>query len=165
MRATLTSFSGLPYHLELVRELNGVSYYNDSFGTTPETAIVALEAFKQPKVVILGGSDKGVPFDNLAEAVLQNNVRQVVLMGNSDNAINPSVSPKLEATLRQHGVTNITSLIRPGGPSVTEVVDTARAHAKSGDVVLISAGCASFDMFPNYKARGAAFTEAFKALD
>jgi len=164
IRATLTSFSGLPYHLELVHELGGVRYYNDSFGTTPETAIVALEAFTQPKVVILGGSDKGVPFDQLAEAARTNNVRHIVLMGNSDNPHNPSVSPKLEATLRAHGFEAITSLITPGGPSVSEVVAAAQAQAQPGDVVLLSAGCASFDMFPNYKARGAAFTEAFQAL-
>jgi UDP-N-acetylmuramoylalanine--D-glutamate ligase len=164
MRRTLTSFSGLEYHIEFIRELDGVRYYNDGFGTTPETAIVAMEAFAQPKVMIMGGSDKGVPFDELAEAIKQNNVRHIVLMGNSDNPDNPSVSPKLEATLQQHGVSDVTTLVTPGGPSVTEVVAAARQHAQPGDIVMISAGCASFDMFPNYKARGEAFTAAFKAL-
>src|SRR5690606_34590994 len=59
IRWTLQTFSGLEHRLELVKEVDGVSYYDDSFGTTPETAIVAIEAFAEPKVVILGGSDKG----------------------------------------------------------------------------------------------------------
>src|SRR3989344_7039136 len=74
-KAVLSSFTGLEHRLELVREFEGVKYYDDSFGTTPETAIVALEAFEQPKVVILGGHDKGIPFDRLADSVVKNNVR------------------------------------------------------------------------------------------
>ena len=65
MCSVITSFTGLEHRLEFVREVNGVRYYDDSFGTAPETAIVAIEAFTQPKVVILGGSDKASKYEHL----------------------------------------------------------------------------------------------------
>jgi len=164
MRGVLTSFSGLEYHIELVRELDGVRYYNDSFGTTPETATVAIQAFSGPKVLILGGSDKGVEFDGLAKVIKDSDVRQVVLMGNSGNKENKTVTPKVEAALRAEGFGDITSLVKDGGPTMTEVVDVARAVAQPGDVVLFSVACASFDMFKDYKDRGAQFTAAVKKL-
>jgi UDP-N-acetylmuramoylalanine--D-glutamate ligase len=166
MRSVLTSFSGLEYHIERIRELDGVQYYNDSFGTTPETAIVAMEAFSEPKIMIVGGSDKGVEFDGLAQAIAAQNVRHVVLIGNtapSDGQL-PTASLKIAAALEVQHFTNVTSLVRRGGPTMQEAVDTARAVAQAGDVVLLSTGCASFDMFPNYKARGAQFTETVNAL-
>ena len=87
MRKVLTSFAGLEHRLELVRELDGVKYYDDSFGTTPETAIVAMQAFDEPKVLILGGSDKGASYYDLAQAVLKNNVRKVLLIGEQGAAV------------------------------------------------------------------------------
>src|SRR5690606_16410074 len=69
IRSVTTTFSGLEFRLQFIRELNGVKYYNDSFSTTPETAIAALRSFVQPKVIILGGADKGTPFDELAAEV------------------------------------------------------------------------------------------------
>ncbi|MCA9334378.1 UDP-N-acetylmuramoyl-L-alanine--D-glutamate ligase [Candidatus Saccharibacteria bacterium] len=81
MRSVLTSFSGMEHRLELVRELDGVKYYDDSFGTTPETAIVAMQAFEQPKIVILGGSDKGASYAELAQSVATDNVRCAILIG------------------------------------------------------------------------------------
>lgn len=164
IRSALTSFSGLEYRLELVRELNGVRYYNDSFGTTPETSIVALQAFTEPKVLILGGSDKGVEFGELAKAVKANNVRQVILMGNTTNTANPTVTPKVEAALRAKGVDNIASLVSAGGPTMAEVVQAAHDAAQPGDVVVLSTGCASFDMFTDYKDRGNQFKQAVNNL-
>jgi len=164
IRSVATSFTGLPYHLELVRELDGVTYYNDSFGTTPETCIVALEAFTAPKVVIIGGADKGVGFDELAEALANNNVRRIILIGNTENKEQPTASPKIAAALEARGITSVTSLVKPGGPTMTEVLDAARAAAQPGDVVLLSAATASFDMFPDYKERGRQFTEAVQNL-
>ena len=164
MQAVLTSFTGLEHRLQFIRELNGVQYYDDSFGTTPETAIVAIEAFSKPKVIILGGSTKGADFDTLAEILKASDIRQIILMGNPTNTEHPSDSPKIEATLGKHGIRNVTSLIRPGGPSIAEVVQAARATAKDGDVVLLSAACASFDMFNNYKERGEQFSQAVRAL-
>lgn len=152
-RQVLTTFSGLEHHLELVREVGGVKYYDDSFGTTPETAQVAIASFREPKVLILGGSYKGVEFDDLAISVTQSNVRHVVLIGET--------SAKLEAALRKLNFNNIT----PVEGSMDAIVDVAAQMAQRGDVVLLSPACASFDMFKNYKDRAAQFVAAVRALE
>lgn len=152
IRKVLTSFSGLPHRLEFVRELDGVTYYDDSFGTTPETAIVAIKAFKQPKVVILGGSDKGAIFDELEKTVVENDVRHVVTIG--------VTGPKIADELRAGGYTAFSD----GGTTMQSIVEAARAAAKPGDVVLLSTGCASFGLFANYKDRGNQFKQVVNAL-
>jgi len=151
-RAVLTSFTGLEHRLEFVRELEGVQYYDDSFGTTPETAIVAMQAFNQPKIVILGGSDKGASYDALAKAVKESGVHKALLIGDQ--------ASKIQTSLEQVGFTDF----MPGGDSMEEIVANARSNANSGDVVLLSTGCASFGMFQNYKDRGNQFKEAVRAL-
>lgn len=152
MREVLTTFSGLEHRLEFVREVDGVKYYDDSFGTTPETAIVAIEAFKAPKVVILGGSDKGASYDELAKTVANNDVRTVVAIGDQ--------GPRISEALKKADYTNIVK----GGTTMTEIVATAKAQAQAGDVVLLSTGCASYDMFANYKDRGNQFKQAVQSL-
>ena len=164
MQTVLRSFSGLEHRLEFVREIGGVRYYDDSFGTTPETAIVAVQAFDSPKVVILGGSDKGASFDDLAAILAGGNIRQIILMGNPANANHKSATPTIEATLRAHGIQAITSLVKPGGSTMSETVAAAQHAAKPGDVVLLSTACASFDMFENYKDRGNQFKNTVTAL-
>ncbi len=152
MRKVLTSFSGLEHRLEFVREVHKVRYYDDSFGTTPETAIVALEAFKEPKVIILGGSDKGASYDDLANAVAGGNVRTAVLIGDQAQPI--------QKALEKVGFRHIVL----GGNTMQDIVAVAKKHAHHGDVILLSTGCASFDMFDNYQARGELFKAAVKAL-
>jgi UDP-N-acetylmuramoylalanine--D-glutamate ligase len=152
IRSVLTTFTGLEHRLELVRELNGVRYYDDSFGTTPETAIVALEAFEQPKVIILGGSDKGADYYDLAKAVKANNVRKVILIGKT--------ADKIGAELRSAGFNEIVA----GGSTMKEIVKNTQAATKSGDIVLLSTASASFDMFKNYKDRGEQFKAAVTTL-
>jgi UDP-N-acetylmuramoylalanine--D-glutamate ligase len=152
MKSALTHFSGLEHRLEFVREINEVKYYDDSFGTTPATAIVAINAFEQPKVVILGGSDKGVTFENLAKAVKENNVRTVITIGERGQVIADE--------LRKAGYTSIVE----GGSTMAEIVQTAKNIATPGDVVLLSTACASFDMFKNYKDRGDQFKQVVQAL-
>lgn len=148
----LTTFSGLPHRLELVRTVNDVKYYDDSFGTTPETASVAIQAFDEPKIVILGGSDKGVSFESLAKVITTNNVRLAILIGKT--------GPTIEAALTKEGFTAIVQ----GGNTMPEIVAQAYEAAQPGDVVLLSTGCASFDMFKNYKDRGDQFKQAVLAL-
>jgi UDP-N-acetylmuramoylalanine--D-glutamate ligase len=152
MRSVLTGFSGLEHRLEFVRELDGVRYYDDSFGTTPETAIVALEAFEQPKIIILGGSDKGADYTQLVKCLQNTEVRKALLIGEQ--------AGRIQAALDNAGFTNY----QPGGSNMTEIVAAARAAAQSGDVVLLSTACASFDMFENYKDRGDRFKAAVQAL-
>jgi UDP-N-acetylmuramoylalanine--D-glutamate ligase len=154
-RTVLTSFGGLEHRLELVRELDGIRYYDDSFGTTPETAIVALQAFAEPKVVILGGSDKGASYDELARTVVSSNVRKVVLIGEE--------GLKIQAALEAAGFHDFTPVIT-GREMMPTIVKTARENTQTGDVVLLSTACASFDMFDNYKDRGARFKHAVNEL-
>ncbi len=152
MRSVLTSFTGLEHRLELVRELAGVRYYDDSFGTTPETAIVAMQAFAQPKVIILGGSDKGAQYDELARAVKASGVRQALLIGDQ--------ATKIQSALETAGFSNFV----PGGETMTEIAQNSHEYAESGDIVLLSTGCASFGMFENYKDRGNQFKAAVNQL-
>lgn len=152
IHGVLSSFSGLEHRLELVRELDGVKYYDDSFGTTPETAIVAIEAFQEPKVVIVGGSDKGADFAALAQTISKADISKVVLIGKT--------GPTIREALAKVGYTNVVD----GGTTMTEIVETARSHAKPGDIVLLSTGCASFGLFANYKDRGEQFKAAVSAL-
>jgi UDP-N-acetylmuramoylalanine--D-glutamate ligase len=153
IRGVLREFTGLPYRLEFVREVDGVKYYNDSFGTTPETAIVAVKAFEQPKVLILGGSDKGADYTELAKTVASEDVRTVVLIGEQ--------AERIKKALDNVGFTEIIH----GGSTMEEIVLTAKTAAEPGSVVLLSTGCASFDMFKNYKDRGNQFNDAVTALD
>ncbi|MBI5357280.1 UDP-N-acetylmuramoyl-L-alanine--D-glutamate ligase [Candidatus Saccharibacteria bacterium] len=152
IRSVLTTFSGMEHRLELVRELNGVKYYDDSFGTTPETAIVAMEAFARPKVVILGGSEKGASFKELALTVKKSNVRKAILIG--------VTAPKIQAELDAIGFSNYVL----GDDNMPEIVDEANKNAKPGDIVLLSTGCASFGLFKNYKDRAEQFIKAVQAL-
>lgn len=152
IRRTILSVTGLPFRLEHVRDLDGVSYYNDSFGTTPETAIVAVQAFTQPKVLIAGGSDKGADYTVLAQAIVDNNVRAVITLGVTGETI--------AQKLQEKGYTAITS----GTTTMPEAVHAAQGLAQEGDVVLLSTGSASFGLFKNYKDRGEQFNQAVQAL-
>ena len=152
MRSILTTFTGLEHRLEFVREVDGVRYYNDSFGTTPETAIVALEAFKAPKVVIFGGASKGVPFDALGPATAANNVRCAILIGATANEI--------QQALAAANFTDVT----PVDGTMDDIVAAAQAAAQPGDIVLLSTACASFGMFTDYKERGNAFKASVQKL-
>jgi UDP-N-acetylmuramoylalanine--D-glutamate ligase len=136
----------------LVKEVGSVKYYDDSFGTTPETAIVALQAVDEPKVLILGGSDKGALFEELTGEVIKQNVRHVITIGKT--------GPAIAALLRQKGYDKITEDL----DTMPAIVKEAKRHAKKGDAVLLSTGCASFGLFKDYKDRGNQFKEAVAKL-
>ncbi len=153
IRSVATSFSGMEYRLERIRELDGVQYYNDSFGTTPETAIVAVEAFTQPKILIAGGSDKGADFDDMAQAIVDNNVKLLITIG--------QMGPTIAQLVRSK---NSDLPIIEDQTAMADAVQTAHDHAEPGDIVLLSTGSASFGMFQNYKDRGNQFNEAVRAL-
>jgi UDP-N-acetylmuramoylalanine--D-glutamate ligase len=152
LRSAITSFAGLEHRLEFVREIDGVRYYDDSFGTTPETAIVALQAFKEPKVIILGGSDKGASYEDLARSVQHGNVREALLIGDQ--------AERIREALEKAGFHDYID----GGTTMAEIIAGARAAAKPGDVVLLSTGCASFGLFKDYKDRGNQFKIAVQNL-
>lgn len=152
IRSVITTFSGLEHRLEYIRTIDNISFYNDSFATTPETAIAAIKSFDSPKVLILGGSDKGVSLEPLVEEVLANNVRHVVAIGD--------MGPYIAKQLLASGFNNITE----GLKSMEDIVQSAYTSAISGDVVLLSTGCASFGLFKDYKDRGKQFKKAVLKL-
>jgi UDP-N-acetylmuramoylalanine--D-glutamate ligase len=157
IRGAIRSFSGLPFRLEFIREVDGVKFYNDSFGTTPETAIVAIKAFEAPKVLILGGSDKGADYSDLAKTVVSHDIRHIVAIGQTAPRILADIDKldpgkKVERTLLE------------GKPSMKEIVGAAKEKAQPGDVVLLSTASASFDMFKNYIDRGEQFNQAVRSL-
>jgi UDP-N-acetylmuramoylalanine--D-glutamate ligase len=145
----LPSFKSLPHRLELVGEVKGVRYYNDSIATTPESAIVALTAFDEPKVIIAGGSDKGVSYDAFARVVAQR-AKAAILVGATAEKIGRAIQACSDS--RAHGAPWIVF-----AQTFQEAVVLAGQHASPGDVVLLSPACASFDMFDNFQHRGREF--------
>jgi len=143
----LRGFSGLPHRLEFVAERDGVRYYNDSKSTTPESARIALEAFDEPVVMLLGGYDKHVSFDGLGTAVAAR-ARAAICYGAVREQIAASVL-SADGSARVECVDDLPS-----------AVAAARRVARSGDIVLLSPGCASYDQFRNYEQRG----DVFRAL-
>lgn len=150
----LEGFTGLPHRLKFVRAVAGVNYYDDSIATTPGSAIAALAAFAEPKVIILGGSYKGSTYDELAKKIAASDVRQVILIGEE--------APKIEAALRAHDVRQYTNL--GVAVTMTDIVRVATSAARADDVVILSPSCASFDMFKSYSDRGDKFIQAVQNL-
>ena len=141
-------FKGLPHRLEFAGEKGGIKFYDDSFSTTPETAIAAIESFKEPLVLILGGSSKNSNFSQLAKAVSrQKNIKTIILIGRE--------AAKLKDCLLKTGKENFN--IFEGAANMEDIFTQIKKTAKKGDVVLLSPACASFDMFKNYKDRGEQF--------
>lgn len=149
VRDVLTSFTGVPHRLELVRDVWGVKYYNDSKATTPASAAAGVRSFTQPIVLVAGGYDKGIPFDELAEAA-EEHVKAVVTVGET--------AERIETAIKEHFKGRTWPLI-VRAQSFDEAVGQAHALAEPGDVVLLSPGSASWGMFTNFEERGARFRE------
>lgn len=150
----LKTFKGLEHRLELVGEVNGVKYYDDSFSTTPETAIAAIQSFKQPEILILGGSSKNSDFTELGSIIAKSeNIRAIIGIGIEWERIKDEIMKHKN-----------TIFMVEGAKDMVTVVQAASKIAQKGDVVLLSPACASFGMFPNYKVRGDQFKEEVKKL-
>ncbi|MGQ9780596.1 MAG: glutamate ligase domain-containing protein, partial [Bacillota bacterium] len=154
----VTAFEGLEHRLEFVREVEGVKYFDDSFATTPEASAVAIRAFSEPLVVIAGGADKGADYRPFAEAVVEGNIRAVVLIGATAEKIRRAI----EECAKEKGRPAVPLV--EGPPEMAGIVDLARRLARPGDVVLLSTASASFGLFRNYKERGDLFKQAVRAL-
>ena len=152
IQKTINKFKGLPHRLEFVRTFQGVDFFNDSLATVPESTIAALRAFSMPKILIVGGSDKGADFSKLGKSINTSNVKKVILLGQTKN--------KIKKTLKNFPKN---SIIEVG--NLSEAVSKAWQSSKKGDTVLLSPACASFDMFSSYKERGENFKTLVKKLN
>jgi len=150
IRKTLVSFPGVPHRLESVAEIKGVKYINDSKGTNSDASIKALESFQEPLILIAGGRNKGSDFKEFA-AKIKERVSKLVLVGEAKEEI--------KAAVVETGFNNIYEV-----SDYQEAVNKAFALAKTGDVVLLSPACASFDMFNNFEERGNIFKELVHQL-
>ena len=148
IQSTLKTFEGVEHRLEFVRKLNDVSYYNDSKATNVDSVWFALQSFKEPIVLFLGGRDKGNDYSRLTDLV-QKQVKTIVAIGESANLVEQSFK----------GATVVKK-----ASSMEEAVDIARFLAQPGDVVLLSPACASFDWFKNYEHRGEVFKQLVNKL-
>lgn len=147
MLAAVEDFHGVPHRLELVRELRGVRWYNDSIATAPERTMAAVRAFEEPIVLLLGGRDKDLPWDDLA-ALIHQRVDHVVLFGEAAEKIEKAVAG---SGSRPQTLTRCETL--------EQAVLQAAEVAEAGDVVLLSPGGTSYDAFKDFAERGERFRE------
>ncbi len=140
----LPAFKALPHRLQLVGEAKGVRWYNDSKATTPDSSIVALEAFDSP-IIIAGGYDKHIPFDEFGAKIAQK-AKAAILIGQTA----PVIGKIIQAHPQNKAQVRFTKTLE-------EAVQLANSLANSGDAVLLSPACASYDMFENYEQRGEQF--------
>ena len=152
---TVREFKGLEHRLELVKEVRGVTFYNDSFATGPQPTIAAIKSFTEPVTLILGGSDKGLNYDDLGkEIVASKQVKKVIIIG--------KVGPLIIKSLNKAGYKG--SIINLKQRSMARIVENALRNTPRGGVVLLSPAAASFDMFRDYKDRGNQFKKAVQNL-
>ena len=154
IRAGVEGFTGVPHRLEWVRRYHGADWYNDSIATAPERTMAALHSFTEPLVVLLGGRDKKLPWDELA-AELQKRAHCVVLFGEAAGLI----ENVLAAAQTPEGPEVIRCLL------LEDAVKEAAKKCQPGDVVLLSPGCTSYDAFVNFEERGEMFAKWVKALE
>ncbi len=139
----LKSFKGVEHRLELVREIDGVKFINDSKATNVDSVVVALKSFDEPILLILGGQDKGNDYSMIEELVMEK-VKKIYAIGSSAEKVFNYFHSKVKTEIKK---------------DFDEVVNTAISEAREGDVLLLSPACASFDMFDNYEHRGKVFKQ------
>ncbi len=155
MFGAIQNFKGLPHRLEFVKKVGGAKYYNDSFSSNPSATIAALSSFSENKIMIIGGIDRGVALYNLAEHINRSapSIRKVLLIG--------QIADKVKKLLEDVGFHEYEVL---SVKTMKEIIDHARELAQPDDVVILSPGFASFDMFKNFEERGNQFKQEVNAL-
>lgn len=163
IRSAIEAFRGVEHRLEEVAVINGVGYYNDSACTTPASTVTALRAFDAPVVLIAGGYDKGTAFDDMASELVRR-ARAAVLIGATADAIETAI---WKIGVVDSDITNSDfgkPLAFARADTLDDAVRQSARLARPGDVVVLSPGCASYDMFTNFEERGQRFKEAVAAL-
>lgn len=151
----LHMFDGLPHRTKYIRTVNGVTFYDDNYSSSPGATIAAIRSFTEPEIHIMGGYDKQVDFTELATAIAEReNVKKVILIGQTRHKI----AQALNAAGRPD-VCEISDEI-----TLRPIIEQAYRYAEPGDVIVMSPGCASFDMFKNFGDRGDQFVEIVENL-
>jgi UDP-N-acetylmuramoylalanine--D-glutamate ligase len=150
IKNAVLNFKAVEHRIEYVRELNGIKFYNDSKATNTDAAIKALDAMREPIVLIGGGYDKHADFSDWVK-LFDGRVKFLVVLG--------EVADKIIETCKAYNFTNFEKV-----NSLKDAVDLAYGKAESGDCVLLSPACASWDMFDNYEQRGRLFKDFVNAL-
>jgi UDP-N-acetylmuramoylalanine--D-glutamate ligase len=157
MGRTIREFQAVAHRLEIVRVMNGATYINDSIATAPERLLAALKSFNEPLVLLLGGADKDLPWEQVTLIALQK-ARHIVLFGKSGEK---QVGDKVQKLLRLRGANQeVFSRVE----TLDEAVKRAHEVAKTGDVVLLSPGGTSYDAYKDFEERGEHFRKLVNAL-
>ena len=144
MATVAASFTGVRHRLELVAQQNGVTYYNDSIATSPERLIAAINAFAEPLILLAGGQDKGLPWDEAARLILAQ-TRHIILFGQAAALIETALQRQEYAGSRAQTHRRST---------LSDAVALAKQLAQPNDAVILSPGCTSFDAYADFEARG-----------
>ena len=152
------TFGGVEHRIELVRTLDGVKYYNSSIDSSPNRTINTLRVFPNKVIMIAGGKDKGIPYDEIGPALAEH-VKVLILIG----ATSDKIQEALDAEINKTGNGKDIEVIR--ATSYEDAVTTARSKAHDGDVVLLSPASTSFDMFRNFEERGNLFKKMVNELN
>lgn len=152
--AGLSGFTGVSHRLQLVRTINGVSWFNDSIATAPERTMAALFSFDEPVVLLLGGRDKNLPWEPLSN-VIHERVRDVIIFGEAAEKIAAALGQPLTGD-RLQSVSRVATM--------PEALEQAARVAQPGDVVLLSPGCTSYDAYKDFAERGDIFINWVNAL-
>ncbi len=158
IRAGVQAFSGIPHRLELVRTWNGADWYNDSIATTPERAVAAIKSFQEPLILLAGGRDKDLPWDDFAELVVQR-VKHVIVFGEATGKIIAALERSLAG---QASISAVPRVTRCSG--LKQAVLEATKIVQPGDVILLSPGGTSFDEFRDFEERGECFRQLVMSL-
>jgi len=153
IREIATTFGGVEHRLEFVRELDGVRYFNSSIDSTPSRTTAALMALDDKPIIVCGGYDKHIPFDDFGR-VLCERTKAIVLTG--------ATAPLIEAAIKNSGMDSPPVYLEP---DFTGAVLKCRALAERGDIVLLSPACASFDAFVDFAARGRFFKKIVTEME
>ena len=152
------TFGGVEHRIELVRTLDGVKYYNSSIDSSPNRTINTLRVFPNKVIMIAGGKDKGIPYDEIGPALAEH-VKVLILIG----ATSDKIQEALDAEINKTGNGKDIEVIR--ATSYEDAVNTARSKPHDGDVVLLSPASTSFDMFRNFEERGNLFKKIVNELN
>ncbi len=156
IRSLAAKFSGVEHRIELVRTLNGVRYYNDSIASSPTRTMAGLKCFLEKVILIAGGYDKHIPFDDLGPGIIEH-VKHLILTGDTASKIRAAVE---EAPGYRESMPVIEEY-----HDFQDAVKAAYKAAQPGDVVLLSPACASFDKFKNFMERGNTFKKIVRELE